>query len=189
MFLVVGLGNPGREYENTRHNLGFRIAEESATRLGIKTFKEKHRSFVGDGEIGGRKVIIAEPQTFMNLSGEAVKEILSWYKIPPDHLIVAYDDLDLELGELRIRGKGSAGGHKGLESVIAHVGESDFIRVRIGIGRPSYEIDPSAYVLQNIPPSERPILDKAVINAADAIYSIITDGLDPAMNKFNGMRA
>lgn len=189
MFLIVGLGNPGPEYENTRHNLGFKIVEEFAGRLGIKTFNKKRRSFIGEADINDQKVIIAKPQTFMNLSGEAVKSLLSWYKVAPDYLVVAYDDLDLELGELRIRGKGSAGGHRGLESVIKHVGESEFIRIRVGIGRPSLNIDPSDFVLENIPPSERPILDQAVINAADAVYSIVSEGLEPAMNKFNGMKA
>jgi peptidyl-tRNA hydrolase, PTH1 family len=186
VFLVVGLGNPGAEYENTRHNLGFRAINELAARLDIKSLRSKHQSFIGEGTIAGHKVLLAEPQTFMNNSGAAVQGLLSWYKIDAKKLIVVYDDVDLEVGQIRIREKGSAGGHHGIESIMASVGGSDFIRVRIGIGRESVTGDVTDYVLQNIPASQREPLEAAIVTAADAVVSIITDGLAVAMNKFNG---
>ena len=186
MFLVVGLGNPGEEYENTRHNLGFRVVNELAARLGLRSLKSKHQSFLGEGVIAGHKVILAEPQTFMNNSGAAVKGLLAWYKIEPRKLIVVYDDVDLEVGQIRVREQGSAGGHHGLESIIAGVGSPEFARVRVGIGRENLSGDVSGYVLQTIPPAQRATLEAAVNTAAAAIESIIAEGLPAAMNKFNG---
>ena len=186
MYLIVGLGNPGPEYENTRHNLGFRVINELASRLGLKSLRSKHQSFIGEGEIAGHKVLLAEPQTFMNNSGAAVRELMSWYKIEAKNLIVIYDDVDLEVGQIRLREKGSAGGHHGIESLIAHVGTTEFARIRIGISRPSLTGDVADYVLQKIPPAQREPLDEAVLTAADAVTSIITDGLAVAMNRFNG---
>ncbi|MDD4179701.1 MAG: aminoacyl-tRNA hydrolase [Candidatus Margulisbacteria bacterium] len=186
MFLVVGLGNPGLEYEATRHNLGFKVVAELAGRLGIKTFKEKHQSFLAETNIAGHKVILAQPQTFMNNSGLAVHGILAWHKIEAKGLIVVYDDVDLEVGQIRIREKGSAGGHHGLESIIASLGTTEFARVRLGIGRESLTGDVSDYVLQRIPPTQREPLAEAVMTAADAVEAIIKNGLAPAMNKFNG---
>ena len=186
MYLIVGLGNPGPEYENTRHNLGFRVINELASRLGLKSLKSKHQSFIGEGAIAGHRVLLAEPQTFMNNSGLAVRELLSWYKIDVKKLIVIYDDVDLEVGQIRVREKGSAGGHHGIESIIAHVGTSEFARVRIGISREGLTGDVADYVLQNIPPSQREPLEAAVVTAAEAAAAIIADGLAAAMNKFNG---
>ncbi len=186
MYLIVGLGNPGEEYEKTRHNLGFRVVGDLAARLGLKTLKSKHQSFIGEGTIAGHKVVLAEPQTFMNNSGPAVKGLLAWYKIDPRKLIVIYDDVDLEVGQIRLREQGSAGGHHGMESVIASIGSSEFARVRVGIGRDSLSGDVSAYVLQNIPPSQRETIETAVVAAADAVWAIIAEGLPAAMNKFNG---
>lgn len=186
MYLIVGLGNPGEEYENTRHNLGFRVINELASRLALKSLRSKHQSFIGEGEIAGHKVLLAEPQTFMNNSGAAVRGLLSWYKIDLKKLIVVYDDVDLEVGQIRIREQGSAGGHHGIESIIASLSGSDFTRVRIGIGRESLTGDVSGYVLQNIPPAQREPLETAIVSAADAVVSIITDGLAAAMNQFNG---
>lgn len=186
MFLVVGLGNPGSEYEDTRHNLGFRVVDELASRLGISTLKLKHQSFIGEGKIDDHKVILAQPQAFMNNSGPAVRGLLSWYKIGIDKLVLVYDDVDLEVGQIRVREKGAAGGHHGMESVIASVGASEFARVRIGIGRENLTADVTDYVLQKIPPSQREILDAAILTAADAVQEIITSGLASAMNKFNG---
>lgn len=186
MFLVVGLGNPGPEYEDTRHNLGFRVVDELASRLGISALRSKHQSFIGEGKIGEHKVILAEPQVFMNNSGPAVRGLLSWYKIGIEKLILIYDDVDLEAGQIRIREKGAAGGHHGMESVIASAGTSEFARVRIGIGRESPTADVTDYVLQRIPPSQREALDAAIIKAADAVEMIIAAGLAKAMNKYNG---
>jgi PTH1 family peptidyl-tRNA hydrolase len=185
LFLIVGLGNPGSEYENTRHNLGFRVINELASRLGLNSLRAKHQSFIGEGEIAGHKVLLAEPQTFMNNSGVAVRELLSWYKIEAKNLIVIYDDVDLEVGQIRLREKGSAGGHHGIESLVAHVGTTGFPRVRIGISRPSLTGDVADYVLQNIPPAQREPLETAIVTAAEAAASIIADGLAVAMNKFN----
>jgi PTH1 family peptidyl-tRNA hydrolase len=186
LYLIVGLGNPGQEYENTRHNLGFRVINEIASRLGLKSLKAKHQSFLGEGTIAGHKVLLAEPQTFMNNSGPAVKGLLSWYKIELKKLIVVYDDVDLEVGQIRVRERGSAGGHHGIESVIASLGTAEFARVRIGIGRESLTGDVSDYVLQNIPPAQREPLETAIVTAAEAAESIVADGLAAAMNKFNG---
>jgi len=189
MFLIVGLGNPGKEHENTRHNIGFKVIEELAKRIGIKNLKVKCKAFIGTGEIEGKKVILAEPQTFMNLSGESVRDLLNWYKLSVDRLILIYDDADLDVGELRLRRGGGGAGHKGVESVIACIGSTEFIRVRIGIGRESLEADITDYVLQEIPLIQKDIIDKAIFNAADATLCILNQGLEGAMNKFNRMKA
>lgn len=185
MYLIVGLGNPGKKYENTRHNLGFRVIDELAGRLGITSLKEKCRSYIAEAKFGSNKVIIAQPQTFMNDSGPAVRGLLDWFKIKKDNLILIYDDVDLEVGQLRLREKGNAGGHHGVESVIESVGTTEFARVRIGISREDLTGDVSDYVLQNIPPSQQDRLSEAVVRAAGAVESIISDGLSQAMNKFN----
>ena len=186
MYLVVGLGNPGPEYENTRHNLGFRVIEALARRLGLGSLKSKFQSFIGEGKIKEHRVILAEPQTFMNSSGPAVRGILEWFKIDPSNLILIYDDIDLEVGQIRIREKGGAAGHHGMESVIESVGTLSFPRVRIGIGRENLTEDVTEYVLQNIPPSQGDTLEAAVGSAAEAVECIISEGLAVAMNKYNG---
>jgi PTH1 family peptidyl-tRNA hydrolase len=184
MFLVVGLGNPGAEYENTRHNIGFKVINDLATRLGVGSLREKHRSFIVEGMMGEHRLVLAEPQTFMNRSGAAVRGLINWYKLDIKDLILVYDDVDLEVGQIRVREKGSAGGHHGVESVIASLGTSEFARVRIGIGRENLTADVTDYVLQKIPPAQREILETAVVTAADAVEDIIKHGLTPAMNKF-----
>ena len=173
MFLVAGLGNPGPEYENTRHNLGFKVIDELASRLGLRAFKLKHHSFIGEGKIGDHKIILAQPQAFMNNSGPAVRGLLQWYKLEVKHLILVYDDVDLEVGQIRVREKGSAGGHHGVESVIASLGTAEFVRVRIGIGRENLTADVTEYVLQKIPPAQREALAAAALEAADAVEKII----------------
>lgn len=185
MYLVVGLGNPGPEYENTRHNLGFKVTDEIARCFSISLSKSKCSALIGESSLLGRKVIMAKPQTFMNNSGPAVKGLLQWFKIKTDHLILVYDDVDLEVGQLRIRESGHAGGHHGVESVIASLGTTDFPRVRIGISRENLTDDVTDYVLQKIPSSQAEKLEEAVVSAADAVLSIISDGLTSAMNKFN----
>jgi PTH1 family peptidyl-tRNA hydrolase len=185
MYLVVGLGNPGTEYENTRHNLGFKVIEELARRLSIISLKFKSQSLIAENKIKGHKVIIAEPQTYMNNSGPAVRGLMEWFKIKPENLILIYDDVDLEVGQLRIREKGGAGGHHGVESVIESVGTTHFTRVRIGVGREDLTGDVSDYVLKAIPSSQREKIDEAVVLAADAVESIVGEGLDRAMNRFN----
>jgi len=185
MILIVGLGNPGKEYENTRHNLGFKVIEELATRLGIPSFKSKFQAFVADAKIDEHKIILMQPQTFMNNSGASVRQIMDWYRIKPENIILIYDDVDLEVGDLRIREKGGAGGHHGIESVIGHIKSTQFIRMRIGIGRDNYNQDVSDYVLANIPEDQRELLTQAVIVAADAIETIVRQDLTVAMNKYN----
>lgn len=174
MFLIVGLGNPGKEYVHTRHNLGFKVIDELARRLGVKTFKSKCSALIADAKIADHKVLLAQPQTFMNNSGLAVRELMAWFKIGPEKLIVIYDDVDLDAGTLRVREKGNAGGHHGMESVIEHVGTTQFSRVRIGIGRETLIGDVTDYVLQKIPLAQTEILEQAIIAAADAVVSIIS---------------
>lgn len=173
MYLIVGLGNPGPEYNGTRHNLGFKVIDELARRLGITSLKSKCHSFIAEAKIKEHKVIIAQPQTFMNNSGPAVRGLLEWFKLKPQNLILIYDDVDLEVGQLRLREKGGAGGHHGVESVIASVGTTHFARVRIGIGRENLVDDVTDYVLQKIPASQSESLEEAIISAADAIESMI----------------
>jgi PTH1 family peptidyl-tRNA hydrolase len=185
MFLIVGLGNPGTEYENTRHNLGFKVIEELARRLSIISLKFKSQSLIAEDMIKDHKVIIAEPQTYMNNSGPAVRGLMEWFKIKSENLILIYDDVDLEVGQLRIREKGGAGGHHGVSSVIESLGTTHFNRIRIGVGREDLSGDVSEYVLQTIPSSQREKIDETVIAAADAAESIIGEGLDKAMNRFN----
>ena len=188
MYLAVGLGNPGKEYESTRHNSGFRVIDRISKDLQIPVLKGQCNALIGQGTIGGHKVILAKPQTFMNLSGGSVLELLNWYKIERSHLILIYDDLDLDVGQLRIRPKGNSGGHKGVESVISRVGSVEFARVRIGIGKPDQIIEGekgSDYVLSRIPKNEQEAIDKAILLAAEAVSLIITESLEAAMNKYN----
>lgn len=192
MRLIVGLGNPGPEYVNTRHNLGFEVIAELARRLRLASFKTKCNSLIARSKIDDKKILLAQPQTFMNNSGPAVRGLLDWFKIDPQDLILIYDDVDLEVGRLRIREKGNAGGHRGVESVINSVGTTQFPRVRIGIGRPCLPAgrenltdDVADYVLRRIPAEQSEALAQAVVLAADAVESILGRGLAAAMNQFN----
>ncbi len=191
MYLIVGLGNPGKEYENTRHNIGFRVLEEVAPRVGVGELKYKLKcmALVADGKLKDHKLILAEPQTFMNLSGEAVDALLRWYKISADHLIVLYDDVDVDLGQIRVKLGGSSAGHHGIESIMNKIKTAEFIRVRVGIGRSDLLGDVTDYVLEEIPLSQKSVLDKAILNAVDATLSIVTEGMETAKAKFNRMRA
>jgi PTH1 family peptidyl-tRNA hydrolase len=185
MYLIVGLGNPGTEYAATRHNLGFRVIDELAGRLMVKNFKEKSRALIAETLLHDHKIILTQPQTFMNNSGPSVRGLLDWFKISSDHLILIYDDVDLDVGMLRLREKGNAGGHHGVESVIASVGTTEFPRVRLGISRPSLSGDVSDYVLQKIPPGEQGVLAETVVKAADAVEAIVRDGIAKAMSSCN----
>ena len=185
MYIIVGLGNPGLRYQKTRHNMGFMTIDRLAEKTGTKVSKLKFKAKVGEGNISGRKVIFVKPQTFMNLSGNSVREVMDFYKTEKDHLILIYDDLDLDAGRIRLRAKGSAGTHNGMRSVVAQLGYSDFPRIRIGIGDPENK-DAIGHVIGKISKNEKEILSDAVDKAADAAVSIITDGIERAMNIFNG---
>lgn len=184
MFVIAGLGNPGRKYENTRHNIGFLAVERLAARNNIKVSKIKHRALVGDGIISGQRVLLVKPQTYMNLSGESLREIVSYYGIEPENLLVIYDDFDLEAGSLRIRKKGSAGSHNGMKSIIGQIGFQDFPRIRIGIGK-SGGLDWKDFVIGKMGKQEREIMETAAEKAAEAAECILERGIDIAMNEYN----
>ena len=183
MYLIVGLGNPGKEYAGTRHNAGYEVVELLAERLNVKLNKLKFNSVYGETFINGEKVLLVKPVTYMNRSGIAVSEIMNFYKIPIDKLIVIYDDIDIPLGTLRIRPNGSAGTHNGMKSIISAIG-SEFPRIRIGIGR-NQEMDLADYVLQEFSPSERDILAPIIERAGEAALEIIKKDVESAMQKYN----
>ena len=185
-WLVVCLGNPGKQYENTRHNIGFMTADELERREGVKVNKLKYRALIGEMKIGGERVLVMKPQTYMNLSGEAVKLAGAFYRIPPERVIVISDDVSLPLGKLRIRANGSAGGHNGLKNIIAHLGTDAFPRIKIGIGAPNHpEHEMVDWVIGNFTPAEKKVVAEAVGRAADAITCLIEKGVSEAQNKFN----
>lgn len=184
MYIVVGLGNPGKKYENTRHNIGFITIDQLAEKLDIKVNKIKHKALIGEGFIGREKVILVKPQTYMNLSGQSVREIVDYYKIDIENLIVIYDDIDIDMGTVRIRKKGSAGTHNGMRSIIRLLGEDTFPRVRIGIGK-SDRIPLTDFVIGGFTKEEKDPMEQAVLKSVDGIISIISDGIDLAMNRYN----
>ena len=186
MYLIVGLGNPGREYSKTRHNVGFEALDCLISKYRIDGPQGKFKAMIGKGYIGAEKVIVAKPLTYMNLSGEAVRAIVDYYKIDPEtELIVINDDIDLEPGHLRIRKNGSAGGHNGLKNIILHLGTEKFIRIRIGVGAKKEGWELMDHVLGRFPEEERKIIDETLEKAADAAACIVTDGVDIAMNRYN----
>jgi PTH1 family peptidyl-tRNA hydrolase len=189
MKLVVGLGNPGREYSGTRHNVGFAVLGELARKHGINFDKRCCHSRAGEGRIGEQQVVLAKPQTYMNLSGEAVAALMRKYKIKLSDILVIHDDLDLPLGKVRIRANGSAGGHNGLKSIIGSIGSMEFPRLKIGIGRPENvgieRQDVIDHVLSDFDAVDRKIAQEAVARAAEAIEAIIQQGLEVAMNQYN----
>lgn len=186
MYLIVGLGNPGREYENTRHNVGFQILDLLADRYKISLSRIKFKSVYGEGSINGEKVILAKPQTFMNASGESVAEITRFYKIPNEKVLVIYDDMSLEVGRLRIRAKGSAGGHNGIKSIIAHLSSEDFPRIKVGIGKPKGEW--VNHVLGTFSKEEQEKLAETYKTVLLAVETMIDKGTEEAMNKYNSFK-
>lgn len=188
MRIVVGLGNPGREYVGTRHNVGFMVADELARRVGAEGWRKKFRAELGEGLLpsGGGKLLLVKPQTFMNLSGNAVGEVVRWYHTPVEHLLVVQDDLDLPFAELRLRQRGSAGGQKGVASIIARLGTNEVTRLKIGIGRGGGRTDPSDHVLSHFSREEEAELPFLVGAAADAVERWARGGIDAAMNATNG---
>lgn len=186
-WLIVGLGNPGKEYERTRHNTGFRAIDLLAAKLGCKIDKAKFQGLYAQVNYNGRKLFLLKPQTFMNLSGRSVLQLSAYFSIPPERIIVMFDDISLAPGRLRIRGDGSAGGHNGIKSIISEVGSQDFPRVKIGVGaKPNPEYDLAAWVLSTFSAKEEKDLSFALENAADAALTIIDQGVPEAANKYNG---
>lgn len=187
MHLVVGLGNPGARYARTRHNVGFRVVERLARRVGGSVEKKLFGALVGDVVIAGRKATLAMPQQFMNVSGQPTASLLGYYKVPAADLVVLHDDLDLPLGRLRVRVGGGHGGHNGVRDIQRTCG-ADFVRIRMGVGRPPPQWDPADYVLSSFTPEEEPALETMVDAAADAVESVVRDGVTSAMNRFNAAR-
>ena len=186
-WLIVGLGNPGEKYENTRHNVGFQVADELAQRQNAPIQKLRFKALTNLLTIAGEKVLVMKPVTYMNLSGEAVRPAADFYKIPPDHVVVISDDTALPVGRLRIRKGGSAGGHNGLKSIIQHLGTEEFPRVRVGVGeKPHPDYDLADWVLGKFVGEDKKTMDQAVKRAADAVECLIQNGPDKAMNRFNG---
>ncbi len=181
----MGLGNPGKEYVRSRHNVGFMCADRWAERHGISFDKKRPWAVIGEGELDSCRVMIAKPRTFMNLSGDAVHEMANRWHVQPKDLLVLYDDMDLPLGSLRLRERGSAGGHNGIKSIIERLGSQEFLRLRIGIGRPNGDADAIRHVLSQFTRDEAQVLDEALDRACDAIDCILSEGITPAMNKFN----
>jgi len=185
-FLIVGLGNPGREYKDNRHNVGFMLVDRLMVRFDARMSRLQAKALVASLTYEGKKLILAKPQTYMNLSGQSIQGLARFYKIPLENMIVAHDDLDLPFGTIRIRPGGGPGGQKGVASTIERLGSKDFPRLRIGIGRPPGRMDPAGYVLQNFSKADLTLLSEILDRAADAVLTFVIDGLNPAMNKYNG---
>lgn len=186
MFIIAGLGNPGKDYKNTRHNIGFDVIDVIAEKHNISVIEKKHKAIIGKGVINGYKVILVKPQTYMNLSGESLREIIDYYKVDPtEELIVISDDISLNPGNIRIRKKGSAGGHNGLKSIIQHLGTDAFMRIKMGVGEKPKGYDLADYVLGHFTGDERKIMDEAAKSAEEAVRLMMQGDTDAAMNKFN----
>ena len=185
-WLLVCLGNPGKQYENTRHNIGFMAADELERREGVKVNKLRYRALTGEMRLGDQRVLVMKPQTYMNLSGEAVKLAGAFYKIPPERVLVISDDVSLPLGKLRIRGNGSAGGHNGLKNIIAHLGTDAFPRIKVGVGAPQHpEHEMVDWVIGNFTPAEKKVVADAVGRALDAALCLMEKGVSEAQNRYN----
>ena len=186
MYIIVGLGNPGKKYENTRHNVGFRCIDILAEEYNISVLECKHKAILGKGYIDGQKVVLVKPQTFMNLSGESVRSVLDFYKADPEsELIVIYDDISLAPGALRIRKKGSAGGHNGIKNILQHLDNDIFKRIKVGVGEKPAGYDLADYVLGHFTPTENKEVNEACKKAAEAVKLLFQEKTDEAMNKYN----
>lgn len=186
MYIIAGLGNPDRKYVNTRHNIGFEVIDAIAEKNDIVLGEKKHKAVIGKGMVAGQKVILVKPVTYMNLSGESIRSVIDFYKADEkSELIVISDDISLDVGQIRIRKRGSAGGHNGLKNIILHLGHDSFIRVRMGVGDKPPKLDLADYVLGHFLPEEREAVRESVRNAALAIETVIAEGPDSAMNKYN----
>lgn len=186
MFIIVGLGNPTKEYEGTRHNVGFAVIDAIADKYNISVTERKNRAFCGKGIIEGQKVLLSKPQTYMNLSGESVRGLLDFYKIDGEsELIVIYDDVSLDVGQIRIRKKGSAGGHNGIKNIISHLGSDVFQRIKVGVGEKPKEYDLADYVLGHFSKAEKEVMEDSYMQVVAAIEMILQGEIDAAMNRFN----
>ena len=185
MILVAGLGNPGREYMDTRHNVGFLAVDEISRRVGIELNKKKFHSSFGEGLFGGSRLLLIKPDTYMNRSGEAVASVRQFYNLPAENILVVYDEMDLPLGTVKIKPGGGSAGHKGIKSIISRTGSSDFVRIRIGIGKPRSGKGGANHVLSEFSKSEQQEIDESIERASDAVLEIIESGPQNAMNKFN----
>lgn len=186
MYVVVGLGNPGKQYENTRHNVGFNVIDILGRNNNIEINKIKHKALVGEGRIGSEKVLLVKPQTYMNLSGQSLLDIYKYYKVEPENIIVIYDDIDLDVGKIRIRKKGSAGTHNGMRSIIYNLQFDNFPRIRIGVSKPENNQDLASFVLSKFKKEEIEDLNDTLDKACLAIECIIKEDIDKSMNKYNG---
>jgi peptidyl-tRNA hydrolase, PTH1 family len=185
-YLIVGLGNPGRAYRETRHNVGFMVLDRLALKLKARFSRYQSRSLVASAPFQECKIILAKPQTFMNLSGQSVQGLIHFYKLPLTHLLVAHDDLDLPIGSIRIRPDGGSAGQKGMTSILERLGTDDFARLRLGIGRPPGQMHVPDYVLQEFSRSDLAFVTETINRAVDSVLTFVTEGLDAAMNKYNG---
>ncbi len=186
MYLVAGLGNPGDNYKMTRHNIGFETIDYIADEYNVKIKKLKFKALYGEAAINGEKVLLVKPQTYMNLSGESIREFSAFYKIPPEKIIIICDDISLAPGRIRIRRKGSAGGHNGLKSIIYQLCSDEFVRIKIGVGAPQHEdYELADYVLGRFSREEIPVLEDSIIRTKKSVEEIISRGVDSAMNKYN----
>ncbi|MDA8440817.1 MAG: aminoacyl-tRNA hydrolase [Peptococcaceae bacterium] len=182
--VVIGLGNPGREYALNRHNVGFLAIEHIATKFNVN-FRSKFQSQIGECEIASLKIMLVKPQTFMNLSGRAVREILDWYKLQPDDIVIIHDDMDLPFGKIRLRAQGSPGGHNGIKSIIHEISTANFSRIKIGVGRPPDGWDAADYVLGNFPAAVLPELNSILETVVESVQDVLVNGIKTAMNKYN----
>ncbi|WAW15044.1 aminoacyl-tRNA hydrolase [Peptostreptococcus equinus] len=186
MYIIIGLGNPGKKYERTRHNAGFDVIDKLADKHSIKVDKIKHKALIGEGRIGNEKVVLVKPQTYMNLSGESVISLVNFYKIDLKNLIVIYDDIDLDVGKLRIRKKGSAGSHNGMKSIIKCINSQEFPRVRVGVSKPQAGRDLADFVLSRVSKEQVEDMESGFDKAVKTVEEIIDKDIDSAMNKYNG---
>ena len=189
MFLIVGLGNIGKQYENTRHNIGFKAVEFIGEKYNISINRIKFKGTYGEGTIGDEKVILLKPSTFMNLSGESVREVANFYKIPAANIIILHDDMSIDVGRMRIRAKGSAGGQNGIKNIILQLGTEEFPRIKLGVGQPKPNMDWISHVMGGFSKEEKPRLEQIISASSDAVEIMIKSGVSEAMNKFNGFKA
>lgn len=185
MRIIIGLGNPGKEYETTRHNVGFIAVDHLAASLGLDVRKNKFQALFGEGTYKGEKIVLVKPLTYMNLSGQSVRQVLDWYKPDGNEWTVVYDDMDLPVGTVRLRTKGSAGGHNGIKSIIANVGSQEFLRIKIGVGRPETGVTVVDHVLSSFRKEQRPLVEESIKRTTSALHTFIQENFQAAMNKHN----